>query len=225
MAAVLVIDGKGQVDVFDDLCSAPVPIQIEAMEVHGITPNLIEGKPLYAETPFKKMLDEFNNDKNFLIAHNLPFDLAMIKKEGFEEKINLIDTLRCSRHLFGDSPHHRLQYFRYSLELYRDEEAEAQKHNITIKAHDAIGDVLIMKLLLSKLVAKAKELYPEVSPIAKLVELTKTPVLVKTFKFGKHKDRLIEEICREDSGYIGWMRKNMDLDEDMIYTLDKHQGA
>ena len=40
-----------------------------------------------------------------------------------------------------------------------------KKYNITIKAHDAIGDVLVMKLFLSKLVAKVKEIFPEVNPM------------------------------------------------------------
>ncbi len=37
---------------------------------------------------------------------------------------------------------------------FQTEESEAKKYNITIKAHDAIGDVLVMKLFLSKLVVK-----------------------------------------------------------------------
>jgi hypothetical protein len=45
---------------------------------------------------------------------------------------------------------------------------------------------------------------------------------MKTFKFGKYKDREIEEIVKADSGYINWMKKNMDLDEDMIFTLEHY---
>ncbi len=54
----------------------------------------------------------------------------------------------------------------------------------------------------------------------KLAELTQTPVLMKTFKFGKYKGSEIEEIANEDMGYLKWMRKTLDLDEDMTYTLD-----
>lgn len=147
----------------------------------------------------------------------------MIKKEGFVNQYTLIDTLRCSRHLL-DSPYHRLQYLRYSLELYKDEIEEAKKHNITIKAHDAIGDVLVMKLLLSKLVSIVKEQFPGINPMKKLEELTLQPIFVKTFKFGKYKGRNIEQICDEDIGYINWMMDSMDLDEDMKYTLDKIMG-
>lgn len=220
----MVIDGKGAVEVFNDLCTPPLPIKIEAMEVHNLTPEMLEGKPLYSATAFAKMLNELNTPENCLIAHNLPFDLAMIQKEGFVPNIQLIDTLRCAKHLLKDTPHHRLQYFRYSLDLYKHEQEEADKYGIVIKAHDAIGDVLVMKLLLSKLVAEAKALYPDTNPIKTLVELTKTPVFIETLKFGKYKDRKLAEIVNEDSGYIRWMRNNMDLDEDLTYTLDKLEG-
>ena len=56
----------------------------------------------------------------------------------------------------------------------------------------------------------------------KLAELTQTPVLMKTFKFGKYKDREIAEIVNADRGYITWMRGNLDLDEDMQFTLDHY---
>ena len=88
----------------------------------------------------------------------------------------------------------------------------------------AIGDVLVMKLLLSKLVTLAKEQYPQTHPMQTLTDLTKTPVFIKKFKFGKYKGRNIEDICNEDIEYINWFKANMQLDEDMKYTLDKIVG-
>ena len=220
----MIVDQKGKVEAFDELCSSDVEIKIEAMEVHNITPDLLIGKPKAVETNFYQKLEELNTNENFLIAHNIPFDMGMIKKEGFVNQYQLIDTLRCAKHLFPNLPYHRLQYIRYALELYKVEETEAAKHNITIKAHDAIGDVLVMKLFLTKLVGKCREIYPDYNPIEKLVDLTKTPVFIKTFKFGKHKGKDIEAVAREDAGYLNWMRTNMELDEDLRYTLDKVLG-
>jgi len=217
----MVVGSKGEVEVYDELCSSDVAIKVEAMEVHNITPNIIEGKEPFSKTKFYNDLASLNNESNYLIAHNIQFDLGMLEKEGFENQMKLIDTLRCSKHLYPDSNYHRLQYFRYSLELYKDEQTEAQKHNITIKAHDAIGDVLVMKLLLSKLVARVKEKYAGVNPMVKLEELTRTPVVMKSFKFGKYKGEEIEDIARSDAGYIKWMIKSLDLDEDLKYTLDR----
>ncbi len=220
----MIIDIKVPIEVYDELCSCEIPIKLEAMEVHNITPDLLENKPKFIDSKFYRRLNELNSSENFLIAHNLPFDLGMLQKEGFKNNFTLIDTLRCARHLLEDSPYHRLQYLRYSLELYKNELEEANKHNITIKAHDAIGDVLVMKLFLSKLVGKCREIYPDYNPIEKLADLTKTPVFIKTFKFGKYKGKDIEQVAREDAGYLNWMKGNMELDEDLRYTLDKVLG-
>ena len=221
----MIVNQKGKVEAFDELCSTDVGIKIEAMEVHNITPDLLVGKPKAVETNFYKKLEELNSNENYLIAHNISFDLGMIKKEGFVNNYQLIDTLRCAKHLFPELPYHRLQYIRYALELFKVEEAEASKHNITIKAHDAIGDVLVMKLFLTKLVAKCRQIYPDYNPIEKLAELTKTPVFIKTFKFGKHKGKDVEQVAKEDAGYLNWMRTNMELDDDLKYTLDKVLGS
>jgi len=217
----MVIGAKGDVEVYDELCSTDVAIKLEAMEVHNITPDVIEGKDPFSTTKFWNDLQGLNDEGNYLIAHNIQFDLGMLKKEGFQNRMKLIDTLRCSKHLFPESSYHRLQYFRYSLGLYKKEKAEADKYNITIKAHDAIGDVLVMKLLLSELVVKVKEKYAGVNPMVKLEELTQTPVVLQSFKFGKYKGEEIEDIARSDAGYIKWMLKSLELDEDLKYTLER----
>jgi DNA polymerase III epsilon subunit-like protein len=217
----MVVGAKGEVEVYNELCSSEIPIKIEAMEVHNLTPDMLEGKANFKSTQFYRDLARLNSENNYLIAHNIQFDLGMLEKEGFSNQMKLIDTLRCSKHLYPDSNYHRLQYFRYSLGLYKDEVKEAQKYNIVIKAHDAIGDVVVMKLLLSKLVARVKEQYRGVNPMVKLEELTRTPVIMKKFKFGKYKGEEIDDIARSDAGYIKWMLKSLELDEDLKYTLER----
>ena len=216
----LIIRSKDNIEVYDELCSASLPISIEAMEVHNITPNIIEGKAPFIETNFYKEVNALNQKENYLIAHNINFDLGMLKKEGFENNYTLIDTVRCAKHLYPDMPYHRLQYLRYALELYKDEKEESEALGVTIKAHDAIGDVVVMKLLLSKLVKEANKQFPNTNIMQKLSELTDTPVLMKTFKFGKYKGENIEQIASEDTGYIKWMKKTLELDEDMVHTLN-----
>ena len=220
----MIVHGRDNIETYDELCSTDVPITLEAMEVHNITPDVIENQPPYSETNFAKKIEEFNQKENYLIAHNISFDLGMLEKEGFQNNYTLIDTLRCAKHLLPAYPYHRLQYLRYALELYKIEGAEANKLGITIKAHDAIGDVLIMKLLLSKLVALTQEKFAGENPMVKLAELTQTPVLIKTFRFGKYRGREIAEIAGEDVSYLKWMRNNMELDDDMIFTLDSYLG-
>ncbi len=57
-----------------------------------------------------------------------------------------------------------------------------------------------------------------------LAKLTQTPVLLKTFKFGKYRGREVADIAKEDAGYLKWMQGNMELDEDMAFTLDTYLG-
>jgi DNA polymerase-3 subunit epsilon/exodeoxyribonuclease X len=216
----MIVAQNGAVESYDELCFSEVPIKLEAMEVHNITPDLIASKGDFKSTHFYQKLHTLNENSNYLIAHNIKFDLSMLEKEGFVNNMKIIDTLRCAKHLYNDSPYHRLQYLRYSLGLYKEELLEAQKYNITIKAHDAIGDVLVMKLLLSKLVSLAKEKYPSLNPMEQLVTLSATPVMMKKFVFGKYVGLDIEDVASKDIGYIKWMIKTLELDEDMRFTLE-----
>jgi len=206
----MVLDGKS-VEVYNDLCLAPIPIGYGAMEVHGITPEMIEGKALCSETRAFQTLSELNTAENVLIIHNAPFDLGMLSKESFTSQMRLIDTLRCARHLFDDEESHRLQYFRYRFGLYKIEQAEADALGIEVKAHDAIGDVLVLKLFLTELRKRLQERFAGVNPIDKMVELTQTPVFyTRPLKFGKYKGKTLTEIADADRGYLTWMLGNMD---------------
>lgn len=214
-----------EVEVQNEFCSTDVEIGLGAMETHHITPDMLLGKPKCTDMQAYKRLVELNSDDNYMIIHNAPFDLGMLEKEGFRNQMQLIDTLRCAKHLYTDQEFHRLQYLRYSLELYKLEKDEAQRLGVQIKAHDAIGDVLILKLFMSALTKKVKELHPNENPMQKLVELSKEPVYMnKPLRFGKNKGKTIEDLVISDRGYIDWMRKNMDLDEDMQYTIKRALG-
>jgi len=216
----MVLGGK-EVEVHNEFCLADVPINFAAMEVHGITPEMIEGKPKCTETTAYKRLQELNSDENYMIIHNAPFDLKMLQKEGFEVAMKVIDTLRVAKHIFEDEEAHRLQYFRYKMELYKEEQKEADALGIEIKAHDAIGDVLVLKLFLSKLRKLVEQEFPGENPVEKMVELTNKPILIKTFRFGKHKGKTLEEVAQQDAGYLRWMLTSMDnLDDDLRYSIN-----
>ncbi|MGZ8545886.1 MAG: exonuclease domain-containing protein [Sulfuricurvum sp.] len=216
----MVLNGKS-VDVYNDFCSTDIPIGYGAMEVHGITQEEIAGKPKCTETDAFKALESLNTSDNVMIIHNAPFDLGMLAKENFTSQMRVIDTLRCAKHLFEEEEAHRLQFFRYRFGLYKLEQAEADALGIVVKAHDAIGDVLVLKLFLTELRKKLTERFGAVNPIDKMVELTQTPVFItKPLKFGKHKGKTLNEIAHEDKKYLSWMVANMEnLDEDMKYSI------
>jgi len=220
----IVLDAK-DIEVHNEFCSTDVPISYGAMEVHHITPELIEGKPLCVDTMAYQRLEALNTPDNYMIIHNAPFDLGMLSKEGYENKMQLIDTLRCAKHAFADEDAHRLQYFRYKMGLYKDEPKESEKLGVEVKAHDAIGDVITLKLFLSKLRERVQENYAG-NPVDKMVELTKTPVLMKKIRFGKHKGKELADVALEDAGYLRWMLDSMkDMDEDLRFSINHYLGT
>ncbi len=218
-----IVLGVDPIEVHNEFNSVHIPISFGAMEVHGITPDLLAGKPICVETTAYKRLLELNTDENYLIIHNAPFDIKMLEKEGFSTQMKVIDTLRVAKHILPNEEAHRLQYFRYKMELYKEEEREAAALGIVVKAHDAIGDVLVLKLLLTKLKVAVQASYPQENPVEKMVKLTNTPILIKTFRFGKHKGKGLAEVAREDAGYLRWMLSSMEnLDDDMRYSINHY---
>jgi DNA polymerase-3 subunit epsilon/exodeoxyribonuclease X len=216
-----IVLGGAEVEVHNEFFSSDIPISFGAMEVHGITPDMIEGKGSCKDSNSYKRLQELNTDENYLIIHNAPFDIAMLNKEGFNTQMNVIDTLRVAKHIYADEDAHRLQYFRYKMQLYKEESKEANALGIVVKAHDAIGDVLVLKLFLSKLKNDVIKMFPDTNVIEKMLDLTATPITIKTFKFGKHKGKSLVDVAREDAGYLRWMLSSMEnLDEDMRYSIN-----
>ncbi len=220
-----IVLGTEPIEVHNEFCSCDTPISYGAMEVHGITQEMIEGKPTCQETTAYKRLLELNTPENYMIIHNAPFDLGMLEKEGFNTQMKVIDTLRVAKHIFEDEEAHRLQYFRYKMGLYKYEKIEADALGIEVKAHDAIGDVLVLKLFLSKLKDAVQSKFPGENPVEKMVDLTNTPILIKTFKFGKYKGKTLQEVASSDAGYLRWMLTGMEnLDEDMRYSINTALG-
>jgi DNA polymerase III epsilon subunit-like protein len=216
-----IVLGEKDIEVQNEFFSTSVPISFGAMETHGITPNMLEGKPSCTESESYKRLNELNIDENYLIIHNAKFDIGMLEKEGFKTQMKVIDTLRVAKHMLPDEEAHRLQYFRYKMGLYKEEQKEADELNIVIKAHDAIGDVLVLKLLLSKLKELVLAQFPNENPVEKMVDLTATPIMIKSFNFGKYRGKTLLEVASSDAPYLRWMLSNMEnLDEDMRYSIN-----
>ncbi|MBN2900060.1 MAG: 3'-5' exonuclease [Clostridia bacterium] len=211
--------GDGELLIFDELCNRSIVenIPFESMEVHNITNEdlQVKGVDLYADTEFSKMIEAHNTADHYLIAHNIKFDLGMLAKEGFTPQYTIIDTLRVAKHIYAGTPH-RLQYLRYSLGLYREIPFAEERYGIKAEAHSAIGDVLLLKIFVDHLIKEGYDLN-------KMVELTRTPVLITKFTFGKHKGQEISEVADRDRSYLHWMKNNIaDLDEDMLYTLNHY---
>lgn len=198
-----------------------IKIPPEASAVHHITNKMVASKPSFKDSGgLPKIKKLFEDENNVVVAHNAPFDMLMIKKEGINPK-NFICTLRVVRYLDKEEKieKYNLQYLRYLLDI-----------EISADAHDALGDVLVLEKLFERLKKKMieKDNLSEDEAIEKMIEISVHPSLLHTFKFGKHNGRRIEEVIKTDRGYLEWLlqqKLNGDgIDEDWIYTLKHYLG-
>ena len=181
---------------------------------------MVEGKPSFKDSgDLPKIKKLFEDKDSVVVAHNAPFDLMVIKKEGIEPK-RFICTLRLARYLDKEEKIERynLQYLRYLLDL-----------DVEATAHDAMGDVLVLEKLYERLKKKITqgENLNENDAIEKMIEVSSHPSLLRTFGFGKYNGKRIEEVAKTDRGYLEWLLGQKEtsgqIDEDWIYTLKYYQ--
>ncbi|MFA6520468.1 MAG: exonuclease domain-containing protein [Candidatus Paceibacterota bacterium] len=203
---------------FSELYKPEIKIPPEASAVHHITNKMVENKPTFKESTDQPIIKKLFEDKDsVVVAHNAPFDLMVIKKEDIIPK-NFICTLRVARELDpeGKIERYNLQYLRYLLDL-----------DVEATAHDALGDVLVLEKLFDRLKNKLTESgLSEDEAIAKMIEISSHPSIFRTFSFGKHNGKKIEEVLTTDRGYLEWLLaqklESGQLEEDWIYTLKHH---
>ncbi|OGI46275.1 hypothetical protein A2121_01515 [Candidatus Nomurabacteria bacterium GWB1_40_6] len=219
---------------FTGLYKPPTKIPPEASAVHHITNKMVAEKPTFKESTDQPIIKKLFEDKDsVVVAHNAPFDLMIIKKEDINPN-KFICTLRVARELDkeGKIERYNLQYLRYLLDL-----------DVEATAHDALGDVLVLEKLFERLYNKIQEetkkdpLAPRGTPpsqagedsvIEKMIEISSHPSLLRTFNFGKHLGKKIEDVLATDRGYLEWLLaqklESDQIDEDWIYTLKHHLG-
>ena len=187
------------------------PISIDAMVVHHITEKMVANKPPFKGSDEYSQLQELlSNIDNVIVAHNAKFDMQMLDREGISTQ-KVICTLKLARYLDknGVIPKYSLQYLRYFLGL-----------EVDAKAHDALGDIIVLEALFSRLNAKFQENDKLKDPVWEMIHIRNNPVLMPRMPFGKHKDMLFREVPAD---YLQWL-SGTELDEDLAYTVKHHLG-
>ena len=193
----------------DEMFNPNMPISVDAMSIHHITDEMVANKPPFKDSSaYKNLQVMFADDAAVLVAHNAKFDVRMLNREGLHPQ-KVVCTYKLSRYLDKDGviPKYNLQYLRYYLKL-----------NIDATAHTALGDVLVTEGLFHRIYAKFKE--RSVDPVADMIKISSSPVLVPRMPFGKHKGLKIAEVPRD---YLEWLA-GTDLDEDLDYTVRHYLG-
>lgn len=205
-------------ETFVNLYKPPVKIPPEASAVHHISNKMVADKSSLKESgDLSKIKKLFEDKDSIMVAHNAPFDLVIIAQEGITPH-KFICTLRVARYLDKEEKIERynLQYLRYLLDL-----------DVEAVAHDAMGDVLVLEKLFERLKNKIKEeeKIDDNKAIEKMIEISSHPSLLRSFNFGKHAGKKINEVLKADRGYLEWLLSQKlesdQIEDDWIYTL-KH---
>lgn len=222
--AFVTSDGKN----FNEYFKPEQEITFGAMAVHHITPEFLENKTtfkgatvkdensltLFSELSLSKYLEKLAQEYIW-VAHNAEFDLEVLKKKGVEIP-KYICTFKVARNMLGEDDNRKdlesysLQYLRYYLGLYKKENGGSH-----IAAHDAMGDVDVLKNLFEYLQSNSS-LTPE-----NMMVISKEPQFMRTLSFGKYAGFNLEDIAKSDREYLEWLKENAREKGDLIYNIDR----
>lgn len=185
----------------------------EASAIHHITNEMVENASPFPSSQSYELIKSLNTGEHTLVSHNAPFDLAMLQKEGITWQGEIIDTLKCSKALMDDLDGYGLQFLRYELRLYRQEESYFQCYRVSPAAHNAASDALHTRMVYEYLL--------DLASAEKLAELSQSRLLLNRLPFGKYAKKRIETIAMKDPAYLKWMLESlMDMDEDLRYSIE-----
>ena len=185
---VLVIN---QGEVFDEYFSCPEPIALGALATHHILETDIAEKPSF---------DTFKmpQDVQYLIGHNIDYDITAIQKCQPDFTVKGICTLALCRMVWPELPHTLSAMYYHVM----DDLELARKH--LRHAHNAKADIYFTGVILKTLVEQLG-----IKDMNSLFIMSETARIPKYITFGKHKGTAIEDL---DSGYVSWLLKQPDLD-------------
>ena len=212
---MILLDDKNNITTNYELINENKKIGSKASSINHITNEILKDKPPFQDSLSCNILEENNNNSTTIVGHNINFTLNILKNSGFIFKGDTIDTMRISKHLIEDSESYSLQFLRYDLKLYKEDNKNLKESNLDIKltAHNAISDALVVKELY--------EYHLQTENKKMLSILSNQPVLMKKLPFGKYQGSYIEEIYNINRAYLEWMLNTIvDIDEDLRYSIE-----
>jgi DNA polymerase III subunit epsilon len=170
-----------------------------SIEIHHISQEMVEGKPLIQEV-LPQVLKLIG--RNIIIGHGIQYDIDIITAEAKRHGVpctisnnQVIDTLRLAR-LYGDSPSNALE----RLGIHFNVESEGH--------HRAMNDVRVNIEVFKHLSIKFRNLAAVFKALSK-------PIMLKKMPLGKHKGRPFRDIPIQ---YLRWAA-NKDFDQDLLFSL------
>lgn len=183
---------------YSSLVNPGIPIPPQASAIHHIVSRDVAEAPSIedAMTPF------FDEEFDFVVAHNANFDKRFM---DFGE-CPWVCTWKLSNRVYPDAPSHSNQFLRYFLGLPDPVLADKQF------AHRALYDAEVTTYLFMNLLSKAVS----DEPVARMIELSNSPVLLHKVAFGKHQGKLWKDVPRDYLNYI--LYKSSGWDDNVLHT-------
>lgn len=203
-------------------------IAFAAMAIHHITPEDVEKFPTFeeAELPTENMDPDFKGStlkeyldflaENYIwVAHNSEFDLEVMAKKGIAIP-KAICTLKLTRNLLSDGDRdierYTLQFLRYFLGLYKNEDKE---HTT---AHDALSDVYFLRDLFHYIQNHSS------FTAEQMILITKEPQMIRQVNFGKYAGNTLEEVLKMDRRYLEWLEQAVNDKPDLQWNIRRVLG-
>jgi exodeoxyribonuclease X len=176
------------------------PIPHEAMAVHHITDDMVEGQM----SPTSAALQLMGHEPDYFVAHNADFERQFFAGGG----IPWLCTYKIALRLWPDAPSHSNQVLRYHLGLDSDME-----HHLTLPAHRAGPDAYVTAHLLRRIMMH------ESFDLEAARRWTEGPALLPKVNFGKHKGAKWEDVPTD---YLRWLAEKSDMGRNEKATAKYH---
>ena len=169
------------------LIDPQIPIEPGAQKVHGISSEMLAGKPTLEQFLQGEHSDKFADEHVLVVAHNAAFDLPMFAP--FCKKATSLCTMRLAQALYPTAENHKLQTL-------------AAMFAVDVEpTHRAMADVGACFELLRTIAGKQDKSIDELLVIA---SYTSPESLMP---FGKHKGKMIKDL---PSDYVAWLSTTLE---------------
>ncbi len=152
----------------------------------------------------------------YLIGHNIDFDMAVLKNAGVTHTPSLICTNAMANFLLPTLESHKLVSLLY---YFHRDVARAQAKN----AHAAIADIYFTELVLGSLVDLANNQGHVITDVDSLYEFSQMARVPTHLSFGKNKGEAIADLAAssEGAGYIKWLLKQDSVDPYLVQACQQ----
>ncbi|MGR3898289.1 3'-5' exonuclease [Psychrobacter sp. 1176_08] len=159
------------------------------------------------------------NNVEYLIGHNIDFDMAVLKNAGVSHTPKLICTNAMANFLLPTLESHKLVSLLYHF--HRDI-ARVQAKN----AHAAIADIYFTQLVLGSLIDLANSQCHEISNVESLYNFSQIARIPTHLSFGKHKGEAIADLAThsDGAGYLKWLLKQDTVDPYLAEACEQALG-